>query len=64
MDHSVFVKQGAKGHLMVTMHVDDMAAAASNSEALALMIADLHLIIDIVDMGPIQWFLGMNIFRN
>ena len=44
---------------MITIHVDDMAAATSNSVTLQKTIQDLRNIIDIVDMGPIKWFLGM-----
>ena len=35
VDHSVFVKQSSKGNAMVTVHVNNMAAAASDSETLA-----------------------------
>ena len=59
VDHSVFVKHSDSGHAMVTVHVDDMAAAANNPETLQRTVRDLRNIIDIVDMGPIKWFLGM-----
>ena len=56
VDHSVFVKHSDSGHMMITVHVNDMAVAASNSETLQKMVQDLRNIIDVIDMGPIQWF--------
>jgi Reverse transcriptase (RNA-dependent DNA polymerase) len=64
VDHSVFVKHSDSGHAMITVHVDDMAAAASNSATLQKTIQDLRNIINIVDMGPIKWFLGMAVMRD
>ena len=49
---------------MVTIHVDDMVAAASNSETFTHTITELCRVIDIIDMGPIKWFLSMNVTRN
>ena len=43
---------------MITVH-DDMAATASNTQTLHEMVQDLQWIINIVDMGPIKWFLGI-----
>jgi len=64
VDHSVFVKQSTQGHTMVTVHVDDMAATTSNPKTLTLMVTNLWKIIDVVDMGPIKWFLGMKVTRD
>ena len=64
IDHSVFIKQNKLGQAMITIHVDDMAAAASNMATLHETVKDLQRIIDIVDMGPIKWFLGMSITHN
>ena len=63
-DHSVFVKESDTGDAIVTVHVDNVAATTSNLETLACIIADLSRIIDIVDMGPIKWFLGMMVTRH
>ena len=41
MDHSVFVKQSSLGQAMVMVHVDDMAAAASNTQTLHETVQDL-----------------------
>ena len=54
----MFTRHGDKGDVMVTIHVDDMAVAASNPEALSLMVSDLCKVIDVVDMGPMGWFLS------
>ena len=64
VSHSVFVKHSDSGYAMITVHVNDMAAAASNSETLQKMVQDLRNIIDIIDMGPIKWFLGMAVMQD
>ena len=64
VDHSIFVKNDKYGSAMVTMHVDDMAAAADNTTTLQHMMKTLQTIIDLVDMGPIKWFLGMYVSRD
>ena len=64
VDHSVFIKQNKLGQAVITVHVNDMAAAASNMATLHETVKDLQKIIDIVDMGPIKWFLGMSVTCN
>jgi len=49
---------------MVGVHIDDMAAAASNSTEMALLIHDLQKVLDLIDMGDIKWFLGMEITHD
>ena len=49
---------------MVTIHVDDMAAAADNVTTLRHTLKMLWTIIDLVDMGSIKWFLGMHVSRD
>ena len=49
---------------MVTIHVDDMAAAADNEETLQHTLTTLQSIIDLVNIGPIKWFLGMHVSRD
>ena len=49
---------------MVTMHVDDMAAAANNMMTLQHTMKTLWTIIDLINMGPIKWFLGMHVSRD
>ena len=64
VNHSVFVEKDDQGSAMVTVHVDDMAATANNTVSLERTITALRRIIDLVDMGPIKWFLGMRVSRN
>jgi len=49
---------------MVGIHIDDMAAAASNTAEMHTLICDLQKVLDLVDMGNIKWFLGMEITHN
>ena len=60
----VYLLLVSKGNAMVTVHVDDMAAAASNLETLSHTITELRRVINVIDMGPIKRFLSMNITRD
>ena len=64
VDHSVFVKKDNQGSAMVTLHISNMAAMANNTMTLECTIMPLWWIIDLIDMGPIKWFLGMCVSRN
>ena len=64
VDHSVFVKNDKYGSAMVTVHVDDMATTTNNTTTLQHTMKTLQTIIDLVDMGPIKWFLGMHVSRD
>jgi len=46
---------------MIGVYVDDMAAAASNGAEMASLIHDLQKVLDLIDMGDVKWFLGMEI---
>ena len=59
INHSVFIKQSSKSNAMVTVHVDDMVAVVSNSETLAYTFTELCRVINVIDMGPIKWFLSI-----
>ena len=41
VDRSVFVKHSDLGHVMVTVHVNDMAATANYAETLQRTVQDL-----------------------
>ena len=49
---------------MIGIHVDSMAAAASNSAKMSSLIPDLQKVLDLIDMGDVKWFLGMEITHN
>ena len=46
------------------IHIDEMAATASNSAEMNTLVQDLQKVLDLVDMGNIKWFLGMEVIRN
>ena len=60
-DHCVYVRKTHLGHSMIGVHIDDMAAAASNGAEMASLIRDLQKVLDLIDMGDVKWFLGMEI---
>ncbi len=64
VDHCVYVRKLHAGSSIVGIHVDDMAAAASNTAEMNALVQDLQKVLDLVDMGNIKWFLGMEVVRN
>ena len=64
IDHSMFVKKDDQGSAMVTIHINNMATTANNTMTLEHAIMALQWIIDLIDMKPIKWFLGMHVSRN
>ena len=63
-NYSVFIKKDDQGSAIITIHINNMAATANNTMTLKRTITALRRIIDLVDMGPIKWFLGMRVSRN
>ena len=49
------------GDSMISIHINDMATAASNNTKMESLIQDLQKVLDLVDMGDIKWFLDMEI---
>jgi hypothetical protein len=46
------------------IHTDDMAATASTTAKMDLIVRDLHTKIDITDLGEICWMLGIEIAHD
>jgi len=63
-DHCVYVQSTHAGKLMVGRHINDMATAVSTHTEMTLLVMDLKKVLDLVNMGDIKWFLGMEITRN
>jgi hypothetical protein len=60
-DHSIYVRKSKSGNAVVGVHVDDMAATTTDLTTLNAVVCDLQKVLDIVDMGPIKRFLGMEV---
>jgi len=59
VDHCIYMRTSIIG-----IHVDDMAAAVSTKEELISMKQDLSKVFDLVDLGEVQWLLGMGVKRD
>jgi hypothetical protein len=64
VDHSIYMRNSKTGDSIVGVHVDDMAAMATDTATLNTVVKDLQKVLDIVNMGPVKWFLGMEVVRN
>src|SRR6266481_7972745 len=64
VDHCIYIRKSCAGSSIVGIHVDDMAAAASNTAEMNALVQDLQKALDLVDMGNIKWFLGMEVIQN
>jgi len=64
VDHCVYVRKLPTGSSIMSIHVDDMAATASSSAEMNTLVCDLQKVLDLIDMGNIKWFLGMEVTHN
>jgi hypothetical protein len=63
-DHSIYVRRSKSGNAIVGVHVDNMVATATDLTMLNTVICNLQKVLEIIDMGPIKWFLGIKVIRN
>jgi hypothetical protein len=64
VDHCVYTRMTKVGTSIVAVHVDDMVATASTAEEMMNLKADLRKVFDLVDLGEVQWLLGMGVKRD
>jgi hypothetical protein len=63
-DSSLFILRTAAGTVFLLLYVDDMVLSASRNELLHSIIAKLHTVFAIKDMGPLKFFLGGDVKRT
>ena len=63
-DHCIYVRKGAAGSSIIAIHVDDMVAAASTKDEMAMLKQDLGRLFDLVDLGEVTWLLGVAVTRD
>jgi hypothetical protein len=63
-DSCVYIKRSGNDILMLTVHVDDQLIACNNRQVLNNFKARLNAKFDCSDGGPVNYFLGFNVFRD
>jgi hypothetical protein len=63
-DYSVYKRTSTSGQSIVVVHTDDMAVATSTPAEVHHIIRDLSSVFEIVDLGDLQWMLGIEIVRD
>jgi hypothetical protein len=60
-DSSLFIMHSAAGTAFLLLYVDDMVLSASTPELLQNIITKLRSAFSIKDMGPLNYFLSINV---
>lgn len=63
-DASLFVLHRARETAYLLLYVDDIVLTASSMELLHRVITQLHHVVALKDMGPLQFFLGIQVHRS
>jgi histone deacetylase 1/2 len=63
-DSSLFILRASVGTAFLLLYVDDMVLSASSIALLHDVIAKLRSVFAIKDMGPLQYFLGIDVKRT
>jgi len=65
MDYSVFIHSGPDGHFcIIALYVDDLMILSDDAMSLSHHKGDLMKTFKMKDLGPIHWFLGLDIMRD
>uniref|UniRef100_A0A803P2C0 Integrase catalytic domain-containing protein n=1 Tax=Cannabis sativa TaxID=3483 RepID=A0A803P2C0_CANSA len=63
-DTSLFLLKTSKFVIMVLIYVDDIVITGNVSQEVNNFIAKLHKVFALKDLGPLNYFLGIEIFRD
>lgn len=63
-DTCVYIKNKGKEAIIVAVYVDDILIACSNLQTLNKVKYNISLKFDVVDKGPVDYFLGMEVVRD
>ena len=65
VDQAVFVKRNGVGGLtVIAVHVDDCSILASNCQLSEDFKVSFNKHVEISDLGPLRWFLGIQVHRD
>ena len=60
-DHALFVHTSSRGRTLLLLYVDDMIITGDDSEYIAFVKARLHEQFLMTDLGPLRYFLGIEV---
>ena len=63
-DHCIYMHKTLEGSSILTIHVDDICAAASRTTEMVKLKAQLRQFFNLVDLSELKWLLGIAITRN
>ncbi|XP_075492651.1 uncharacterized protein LOC142530724 [Primulina tabacum] len=63
-DHSLFIKQHAGSIVLLLVYVDDIIITGDNDSSIKELKLFLHSRIHLKDLGPLRYFLGIEIARS
>ena len=64
-DHTCFIRRHSQGQcIIISVYVDDIIITGSHTSGIAKVKKDLGLSFDIKDLGPLRYFLGIEVARS
>src|SRR5882724_1935018 len=64
VDHCIYMCNTAKGSSIVAVHIDDMAATASNKAEMARLKEELRKLFSLIDLRELKWLLGITVTQD
>src|SRR4051812_22463166 len=63
-DHSLFIHNSDNSYTLILIYVDDLLIAGNNLDIINQTKQLLHTHFHLKDLGPLKYFLGLEIARN
>src|SRR5882724_2494109 len=63
-DHCIYMHNTPRESSIVAVHIDDMAAAASDKAEMARLKEDLGKLFSLIDLRELKWLLGIAVTRD
>lgn len=62
-DPSLFIRHTSNGMVALLLYVDDIVITGSDNSGIHEVIAELSMVFDMKDLGPLSYFLGLEVTR-
>ena len=63
-DHTCFVHRRSDGRCVLFVYVDDIIITGDDAPCITKVKQTLGRVIDVKDLGPLQYFLGIEVARS